>query len=164
MSLYTLCEWLQNTQTCTSIRESNWVFPIVESAHVLGLTVSVGLLVWLDLRLLGVTMRHQPISVMHQQLMPWSLAGFVIMFLSGALLFWSNALRAYTSGFFQLKVLFLFLACVNAMVFELAMKRSMSEWDKAPIPPKKVRMAGLLSLVLWVAVITFGRATAYNLF
>ena len=86
------------------------------------------------------------------------------MFLSGVLLFWSNALRAYNSGFFQLKVLFLFFAGVNAIVFELMTKRSMAEWDKAPIPPKRVRLAGMLSLVLWVAVITFGRATAYNLF
>lgn len=164
MSLYTLCEWLQNTPTGTSIRESIWVFPIIESAHVLGLAMSVGLLVWFDLRLVGLTMRHQPISVMHKQIMPWSLAGFSIMFLSGALLFWCNALRAYNSGFFQLKVLFLFLAGVNAIVFELTTKRSMADWDKAPIPPHKVRIAGVLSLVLWVAVIAFGRATAYNLF
>ena len=164
MSLFTLCQWLQNTQTGTSIRESLWVFPIIESAHVLGLALSVGLLVWFDLRLVGLTMRHQPISVMHQQLLPWSLVGFSIMFLSGVLLFWSNALRAYNSGFFQLKVLFLYFAGVNAIVFELMTKRSMAEWDKAPIPPKRVRLAGMLSLVLWVAVITFGRATAYNLF
>ena len=164
MSLYALCEWLQNTQIGTSIRESIWVFPIIESAHVLGLAISVGLLVWFDLRLVGWTMRHQPISVMHRQLMPWSLVGFSIMFLSGALLFWSNALRAYNSGFFQLKVLFLFLAAVNAIVFELTTKRRIAEWDKAPLPPKRVRLAGMLSLALWIAVITFGRATAYNLF
>jgi hypothetical protein len=164
MSFYTLCEWLQNTETGTAIRESIWVFPIIETAHVLGLALSVGLLVWFDLRLLGLTMRHQNVSVLHKQIMPWSVAGFIIMFVSGTLLFWSNALRAYTSVYFQLKFLFLCLAGVNAIMFELMTKRSMAEWDKAPIPPGKVRLAGLLSLILWVAVITFGRATAYNLF
>jgi hypothetical protein len=162
MSLYELCGWLQSTQTGTAIRESNWVFPIIETIHVLALALSVGLLVWFDLRLTGVVMRHEPVSTVHKQIMPWSLAGFVLMFLTGALLFWANALKAYENVYFQLKVLFLFVAGINAVIFEVTAKRNILEWDKTPVPPARVRLAGLLSLISWIAVITFGRATAYT--
>ncbi len=163
MSLYLYLEWLQHTPFSTAIRESAWVFPIIETTHVLGLAVSVGLLTWFDLRLLGLVMRHQPVSVLHKQMMPWSTGGFAIMFASGILLFWSNPLSAYSSIFFRLKFCFLLLAGLNALTFELTTKSNIAEWDKSPVPPARVRLTGALSLVLWMAVITFGRATAYKL-
>jgi len=161
--LYSLCEFIQNSQIGTSIRESLFVFPIIEATHVLALGLSVGTLVWFDLRLLGWIMPDQPISKIHRQVMPWAVVGFVLMFLSGSLLFWANALKAYTSLYFRLKFLFLFLAGLNAIAFEFATKRSIQSWDSAPAIPRKVKLAGILSILLWIAVITFGRATAYHL-
>jgi uncharacterized protein DUF6644 len=161
--LYNLCELIQNSQIGTSIRESLFVFPIIEATHVLALGLSVGTLVWFDLRLLGVVMPDEPISKLHRQVMPWAVLGFVLMFLSGSLLFWANALKAYTSLYFRLKFLFLFLAGFNAIAFEFATKRSIQTWDSAPAIPRKVKFAGLFSILLWIAVITFGRATAYHL-
>jgi hypothetical protein len=161
--LYSLAEFIQNSQIGTSIRESLFVFPIIEAIHVLALGLSVGTIVWFDLRLLGVIMPDQPISKIHRQVMPWALLGFVLMFLSGALLFWANALKAYVSFYFRLKFLFLFLAGCNALAFELATKPSIQTWDNAPAVPRKVKLAGLFSILLWIAVITFGRATAYHL-
>jgi hypothetical protein len=159
-----IIQWMQNSDIGTGIRESLWTFPIVETTHVLALAVSVGLLVWFDLRLLGWAMKHQPISHMHKQIMPYAIIGFIIMSVSGALLFWSEAEKCYRSGFFRLKVAFLVLATLNATIFELKTKKTIGEWDKHPIPPLKARMAGWLSLVSWAAVIIAGRATAYNLF
>ena len=156
IDVYSLCELIQNSQVGTGIRESIWVFPIIEGIHVLALGVSVGILVWFDLRLLGVIMPDQPISKIHRQIMPWAALGFTLMFLSGSLLFWANALKAYSSQYFRLKLLFLFLAGANAVAFELAT-------NNAPVLPGRVRLAGILSLILWIAVITFGRATAYHL-
>ena len=161
--LYGLCEFIQNSEISTAIRESLWVFPIIEGIHVLALGISVGILVWFDLRLLGLVMKDQSISKLHRQIMPWAVMGFAVMFLTGSLLFWANALRAYTSIYFRLKFLFLFLAAANAIAFEFATKRSIQNWDSAPVLPRRVKVAGLLSLILWIAVITFGRATAYNL-
>lgn len=161
--MYNLCEFIQNSQVGTAIRESIWVFPIIEGIHVLALGVSVGLLIWFDLRLLGLIMPDQPISKIHRHIMPWAALGFTLMFLSGSLLFWANALKAYGSLYFRLKVLFLFLAGANAVAFELATKRNIQSWDSAPVLPGKVKLAGLLSLIFWIAVITFGRATAYHL-
>ncbi len=159
-----IISWLQNSNIGTGIRESIWFFPFIETTHVLALALSVGVLVWFDLRLVGWGMRHTAISKIHKQIMPWAIVGFAIMFISGILLFWSEAEKCYLSGFFRVKVLFLFLAGVNALVFEILTSKSMEEWDKYPVPPLKVRLAGTFSLVLWTAVISAGRATAYNLF
>jgi hypothetical protein len=160
----TIITWMQNSDIGSGIRESFWTFPIIETTHVLALAISVGLLVWFDLRLLGLGMKDQPISLIHKQIMPWAVFGFVVMFVSGVLLFWAEAEKCYRSGFFRVKVLFLFVAAINAAAFELGTKKTIEEWDKHPFPPAKARIAGWLSLVSWAAVIIAGRATAYSLF
>jgi len=156
--------WMQNSDVGTGIRESLWTFPVIETTHVLALAISVGLLIWFDLRLLGLGMKHQPISVIHRQIMPWASIGFIVMFISGIFLFWSEAEKCYRSSFFRVKVAFLLLAAFNALIFELKTKKTINEWDKHPFPPLKARMAGWLSIISWAAVIIAGRATAYNLF
>ena len=159
-----IIQWMQNSDIGTGIRESIWLFPIVEATHVLALAFSVGVLVWFDLRLMGWGMKHQPISQVHKQMMPLAFAGFVVMFITGVLLFWSEAEKCYLSEFFRAKVVFLVLAGLNAGFFELSTKKTIEDWDKYPIPPVKARMAGLVSIISWTAVIIAGRATAYNLF
>jgi uncharacterized protein DUF6644 len=159
-----IIQWMQNSDIGTGIRESIWLFPLVEATHVLTLALSVGVLIWFDLRLMGWGMRHQPISQVHRQVMPYAFVGFVIMFITGVLLFWSEAEKCYLSGFFRAKVIFLVLAGLNAAIFELSTKKTIEDWDKYPIPPVKARMAGLVSIISWTAVIIAGRATAYNLF
>ena len=159
-----IIHWMQTSDIGTGIRESIWLFPVVEATHVLTLALSVGVLIWFDLRLMGWGMKHQPISQVHKQVMPYAFVGFVIMFVTGVLLFWSEAEKCYLSGFFRAKVIFLELAGLNAGFFELSTKKTIEEWDKYPVPPVKARMAGLVSIISWAAVIIAGRATAYNLF
>ena len=120
-----IIQWMQNSDIGTGIRESIWLFPIVEATHVLALAFSVGVLVWFDLRLMGWGMKHQPISQVHKQMMPLAFVGFVVMFITGVLLFWSEAEKCYLSGFFRAKVAFLVLAGLNAGFFELSTKLSL---------------------------------------
>jgi len=162
MTLASFCQWLQDTPWGTGIRESVWVFPIIEGTHVLALALSVGVLVVIDLRLAGVLMRRQPVSQISNQLMPWSLAGFAIMFLTGALLFWSQAVKAYGSIFFRIKLALLLLAGINALVFELTLRRTVATWDNDETPPFRARLAGVLGIILWAGVIAAGRTMAYN--
>jgi len=138
------------------------MFPVIEGTHAIGIALSVGVLLIMDLRLAGVLMRREPVSEISNQLMPWSLAGFLIMFLTGALLFWSQAMKAYGSMFFRIKLALLVLAAINALVFELTLRRSIATWDTAETPPLRVRMAGIMGIVLWAGVIAAGRTMAYN--
>jgi hypothetical protein len=84
------------------------------------------------------------------------------MVLTGALLFFSQPLKCYNSLFFRIKMTLLLLAGVNALVFHLTMYRSMADWDQMPVPSLRARLAGWLSLALWVAIITAGRTMAYK--
>jgi len=156
------CRGLYDSKVGTGIRESVWVFPIVEGTHLLGIALSVGLLCWFDLRLLGLVLRDQPVSKVWQQVMPVAFVGFALMFVSGLLLFWAEAITAYHSVHFWIKVLLLVLAGVNALRFETSAHRNMAEWDGAPVPPLRAQMTGAISLILWTAIIITGRTMAYN--
>ena len=101
MSILSACQWLQDTYIGTSIRESIWVFPIIETIHVLALSISVGLLLVSDLRLMGYIMKRRPVSEVYEQIKPWMFTGFAIMTITGIFLFWCQAVKAYNSIFFQ---------------------------------------------------------------
>jgi hypothetical protein len=163
MSLLTFCQWLQDVPVATALRESTLMFPVVEGSHLLGLGLSVGTSAIADLRLLGIAMKKEPVSDVMNQLLPWTLAGFALMFVTGSFLFASEAVKCYDSLWFRLKILFLFLAGVNALVFHLTAYRKMSEWDSSAVTPRGARMAGFLGLLIWALVIAAGRTTAYKL-
>jgi hypothetical protein len=161
-ALSNFCEWLYESQVGTGIRESQYVFPMIEGSHLLGIALSVGALCWFDLRLIGLAFQRQAVSQVWKQVMPFALAGFVLMFLTGALLFWAEARTAYHSVHFWIKLALLALAGMNALAFEMTKSRSMAVWDEAPVPPVPVRVAGYLSLALWTAIIVTGRTMAYT--
>jgi hypothetical protein len=97
-----------------------------------------------------------------KQVMPVARVGFILMFVTGGLLFWAEAITAYNSVHFWIKVGLIFLAGVNAAYFELVTHLGISSWDNDPIPPRKARLAGLISLVLWTGVVITGRTMAYS--
>ena len=162
MSLFDLCHWLQHTEWGTTIRESVWLFPIIEGTHVLALALSVGTILVIDLRLAGFMMKKEPVSQISNQLMPWSIAGFIVMFVTGALLFLSQPEKAYASVYFRIKLVLLLLAGINALAFELTLGRRIAMWDTQEIPPFRARLAGILGMILWAGVIAAGRTMAYN--
>jgi hypothetical protein len=162
MSILSACQWLQDTSIGTSIRESIWVFPIIETTHVLALSISVGLLLVSDLRLMGYIMKRRPVSEVYEQIKPWMFTGFAIMTVTGIFLFWCQAVKAYNSIFLKTKVVLLVLAAINAIAFERGIYRNVDTWDNALVPPMEARVAGWASLIMWAAIITCGRTMAYT--
>ncbi len=163
MSIYWIFEYIDATRSSTALRESLYVFPIVEGLHVVSLAFSVGLVMWFDLRLAGWILKDQPVSAVFRPLRPFMLTGFAITFVTGSLLFWSLATRCYGSPFFWAKALMLVLAGVNIAVYHLTIDRRQTEWNAARVPPRQARIAGLASLALWVGIIAAGRMMAYFL-
>ena len=162
MSLLRFVQWLNQTPGSVLIRESDWIFPIIETVHILALSISVGLILWVDLRLIGLGMRRETVSDVLEQLKWWTRAGFAVMFLSGSLLLYSEPLKCYNAASFRLKMLFLALAGVNALVFHTTTYRSVGAWDRdTAAVPLRAKLAGYFSLTLWLAVIIAGRWTAY---
>jgi hypothetical protein len=163
MSLLAFCEWLAATDGSIALHESLYMYPLVESVHVLALTLFVGLAVILDLRLLGLAFAQTRVSEV-ARVLPWTVAGFVVMVVTGALLFYAIPVRTYQSVFFRAKVIFLVLAGLNVWFFNSRVYRRISEWDHLRVTPRPARLAAIFSLVLWAAIIVAGRMIAYNWF
>ncbi|HUP02211.1 MAG TPA: DUF6644 family protein [Gemmatimonadota bacterium] len=164
MSLLGFCEWLAETRLSIALHESLWGYPLVESTHVWALALFVGFAALLDLRLLGVALRGVPVSEVARRLLPWTRAGFVIMVVTGVLLFYAIPVRSYQNVFFRLKMILLVLAGLNAFLFHAGIFKRVTAWDREIPPPRRARMAGAASLVLWASIIFAGRMIAYNWF
>lgn len=164
MSLLTLCEWLERTRWSIALHESVYAYATVESIHVWTLCLFVGFAAMLDLRLVGVTFRRVPVSELATRLLPWISVGFAVMVVSGVLLFYGIPVRSYHNVFFRLKLVLLVLAGLNVWLFHSGVYRRVATWDLDVRPPRQVRIAGALSLLLWVAIIFSGRMIAYNWF
>lgn len=158
------CEWLATTHGSIALHESLYMYPLVESVHVLTLCLFVGLAAMLDLRLLGLTFRRMPVSEVTARLVPLMAAGFIVMIVTGSLLFYAIPVRSFHNVFFRLKMILLVLAGLNAWVFHARVYRRVLEWDLDPIAPRAARVGGAVSLVLWAAIIVSGRMIAYNWF
>jgi hypothetical protein len=163
MSLDVFLQWLHDTPFSTTMRESLWAEPLVETIHVLNLTLFLGFVVLLDLRLLDLALRRRRVSEVLRQLNPWLFAGFAVMIGSGLLLFCGDPVAFYSTTFFKVKMIMLVLAGLNVLVFNATIGRRIAEWDLAPRTPSGVRIAGLVSLVLWVLIVAAGRGIAYVL-
>jgi hypothetical protein len=155
--------WLHDTSFGTLIRESTWAEPIIETIHVLTLTVFLGFIILLDLRLLDLIMLRTRVSTVFQQLKPWLFGSFGIMLITGISLFAGDPVLFYGTIFFKLKMLMLLAAALNVIVFNLTLGRTLMQWDARARTPRAVKISGLLSLVLWVAVVACGRGIAYVL-
>lgn len=164
MSLLGFCEWLASTEWSIALHESLYVYPLVETTHVLSLLLFVGTASVVDLRLLGVLFRDVPVSEVTARILPWTVAGFVVAATTGALLFYAIPVRTYQSVFFRVKVVMLLVAAINIALFHGHAARAAPAWDRLARPPRRVRLAGAISLFAWATVIVMGRMIAYNWF
>lgn len=164
MSLLGFCEWLAGTQWSIALHESLFMYPLVESTHVLSLMLFVGSVSVVDLRLLGWLFREVPVSQVTARILPWTRAGFVIAVVSGFLLFYAIPVRTYLSIFFRIKVIMLLLAGLNTALFHRYVSQGTVAWDDQARPPRRARLAGAVSLAAWATVIVTGRMIAYNWF
>jgi len=164
MSLFTFCQWLNETPWSIALRESIWVYPIIESTHLLTLSVFFGLTAFMDLRLLGVSLLDIPADLVMHRLLPLIRASFGLMAVTGLLLFYSAPAGFYGNVFFRGKLLLLAGAALNIWLFHSGIGRSAGEWGASTTPPARARVAGGMSIALWVSVISAGRLIAYNWF
>ena len=156
--------WLSETKWSIALLESLYMYPWIESAHVLSICFFIGILLFVDLRLMGVAFTKLPISEMNKKVLPWSLFGFGLMTLTGFLLFYAIPVRSYQNIFFRFKVILILLAGLNAFLFHRQMKLEGMNWDEGKSIPKSVHLKAAASLVIWSGVIISGRMIAYNWF
>jgi hypothetical protein len=161
MSILQACQWLNDTQLATAIRESEIVFPLIETVHVLAIALLAGTVAIVDLRLLGLILKRERVSQVAGQILPLTWVGFVVMIASGMLLFLAEASKSYYNPAFRFKMLLLIVAGVNPLIFHRTVYRNVSLWDEASVAPGRARLTAYLSLTLWSGIIVAGRAIAY---
>ena len=151
--------WLEATPVATAVRESPWLYPALETVHILGLGLLVGAAWSWDLRLLGAG-RAVSVSDLARLLLPAARAGFAAAAASGVLLFASDAVSTAANPAFRAKLLLIALAGANAALFHRAFP-STAAWDRGVRAPARARTAAALSLLLWGLAVTSGRLIAY---
>lgn len=135
---------------------------LLEGTHVLTLMLFAGTIFLVDLRLLGLAFKRTPVSVISDRVLPLTVFGFVLMVATGVALFYAKPLVYYHNLWFRLKLIFLAVALLNIMLFHWRVQRNRHEWDALARPPLKAQLSATISLISWLAVITFGRFIAYD--
>ena len=143
-----------------AMRQSLWLFPAVETVHLVGLALLFGSIAVLDLRLLGLG-RGIPVRKLSAHVLPWTAASFALIVPSGLALFVAHASDFLANPLFAVKMGLILLAGVNAGVFHAGAFRRAADWDVDALPPPAARLAGAISLLLWAGVIACGRFLAY---
>ena len=155
-------EWVDAFPSSIAIRESLYGYPYLLTAHAIAMALFAGLIIMMDLRLVGFAFRRTPLSQVQKQLFPWQMVLMAISAVTGALLLYSQPLRYYGKVFFWVKMALMVFAGVNALVFHFTTYRTVAAWDSSAVVPRGARLAGAFSIVLWAGVVIFGRITAYN--
>jgi hypothetical protein len=155
MNLPELMSWLQQLPFAVSIAEGDLLFPLLESVHVLAVTLVVGTVAMMDLRLLGLTPSRKISEVLESSL-PFTWGAFLVALVAGGALFCSKAVTYYGNIPFRIKMVCLLLAGVNMLVFHRLTARRVSDWD-CSTPPAAARVAGGISILLWITIVATGR-------
>lgn len=157
-----LLGWLQESALATTIRDSLLLFPLLESAHVIGLALVFGTIVIVDLRLLGLASTERPVSRVVADTLVWTWTGFALTVATGLLMFVTNATGYFENTYFRAKIVLLALAGLNAAVFQFAVWPTRERWQRGPQAPPLGRAVAVASVVLWLAVIVAGRMIGFT--
>jgi hypothetical protein len=159
--LYALFQWLHNTETFTALRESALAYPIIMTLHLVGMAVFGGMILMTDMRLLGWGMRNHTISEVIEQLRPWKWFGFALTVTCGFLIMASKAEVYYHNPYYWTKMILLGLVGVHALVFRPGVYKNTAALDQSPVIPAQAKVAAVISLVLWLGVVSAGRWIGY---
>ncbi len=158
-----LIAYFEDSGLANSIRENDVLFPLIESVHVVAICLVVGSILVLDLRLLGLASIHRPVSRLTAAILPVTWGAFAVAATSGFLLFISNATKYLANGYFVAKIILICAAGLNMIIFHGISAKDLPQWEKEPSPPLRARLAGALSILLWIAVVACGRWIGFTM-
>lgn len=155
-----MLQWLEDSSWAVAIRQSIWLYPMLEIVHITGIVLLAGPAFMFDLRLLGFS-KKLPVSALAQHLLPWSRRGLLLIIPSGLLLFITNATALGYDPVFWIKMSLLVVAGLNALAFHNFTFRSVSAWNENAIMPPAAKITAGISIIVWLVIIACGRLLAY---
>lgn len=153
--------WIEQSAVAEAMRSGLWTYPIVEILHIVGFVVLVGSVAMFDLRLLGLG-KSLPVHALARHLLRWSVLSLLLVIPAGLLMFSAHPSDFLGNPVFLLKLGLIALAGLNALLFHVRVYPAVEAWNLNAEPPAAAKLHALLSLVLWVAVISCGRLLAYT--
>ena len=161
-SITALMERLEASSWAVFISKNAWAFTTIEVVHVFAISLVVVSIAIMDLRLLGLASTKRSVTELARAVLPLTWASFVLAVAAGSLLFISQATAYFASTSFRIKMIFIVVAGINMLIFELITFRGVREWDSKPLPPRQARLAGGISLTCWILVVVLGRWTGFT--
>jgi hypothetical protein len=158
-----LISYFENSALADKIRENDLLFPLIESVHVVAICLVVGSILAVDLRLLGLASINRSVSRVTQGILPLTWGAFVVAVGSGGLLFISNATKYLGNGYFIAKILLIGAAGLNMAIFHVISAKDLPRWENDARLPLPARLAGGLSILLWIAVVACGRWIGFTM-
>lgn len=153
--------WLDGTWLAQAMRGSLWMYPIVETVHIVGFVVLVGSVLMFDMRLFGLS-RHLAVDALSRHLLRWSVGALVLVVPAGLMMFSAHPQEFISNPVFILKLTLIMTAGINALIFHTGVYRSVAQWNVDVAPPAAAKLHAMLSALLWIAVISCGRLLAYT--
>lgn len=163
MVIISIAEWLRSVEAgawASAVRQSLWLYPFLEIIHILGIVIVAGAAILFDLRLLNITFKI-PVAEMAHYLLPWSRRGLFLVIPSGILMFITNAEALAESGTFQLKMILLVAAGLNALIFDVFVFKPHLKTNKTAAITSLSKLNAVFSIIVWVTIIACGRLIAY---
>ena len=154
---------LQDTSIASAIREGDSLFPWIECVHVLALTLVIGSIAMVDLRLLGLRSRNRGVVETTSEVLPITWTAFAFALISGGMMFASNAVAYAHNAFFQAKMALVIFAGLNMLGYHFVVGRNAASWHTGASTPLKARLVGATSLALWIAIAACGRWIGFTI-
>jgi hypothetical protein len=155
-----ILQWIQSTNLSIAIREGGLPYPVIGLLHLWSIAMFGGMLLVSDLRLLGWAMQRRLVSDVFNGLRAWKRLGFIVITVTGVLLWWCEPIKMYHSPSFWTKMVLFVLVGVHALVFRKDVYLHPEQLDGAVTP--KAKFAAVLSLLLWAGLIVSGRLIAFD--
>jgi uncharacterized membrane protein len=155
--------YFEDNGLADSIRENDVLFPLIESVHVVAICLVVGSILAVDLRLLGLASIQRSVSRVADGILPLTWAAFAVALASGGLLFISNATKYLDNGYFVAKICLIGAAGLNMAIFHLVSAKDLPRWENETRLPFQARLAGGLSILLWICVVACGRWIGFTM-
>jgi|SRR5450631_4266011 hypothetical protein len=159
--IHALIGWIESTRPNQVVQTVFWIIPVVQTIHILSVSIVVASMAMLDLRLIGLGLSRHSIASLAYRFMPWTWGALVLLLLSGTVLIIGEPERSLGNWVFQLKMSLLLLAVFASLIFTRGLREDRGSWERSPNQRMASRVLGVLLLMLWVGIVVCGRWIAY---
>lgn len=160
-ALKAFCDWLSGTPLSLTIQGVSWIIPMVQSVHIIAVTMVMGSVLMTDMKLLGVVGRGVSVKQMNRRFLPWIGGALVVLLLTGSVLTIAEPARELINNVFRFKMALIVVICALTAVFHKIVQSHADGWGEATGNTWTVRAFALISLAIWVAIVMCGRWIAY---